>query len=198
MSTQLVAILSFCLPFAAQDAKPAAKAAPPARITLTAPLACLHCTFGEGENCAVCLKLDEKTPVLLIGKAVKPFEEERLSGQAVVAAGTLTRNKDKRLELAAETVLAATPKNLETAPAKGLARVEGHACCAKCDLSLFEQCTMAVKNAAVPIILAGKLADQHASEGAEPRPVVVTGKLFLDKAGVLRLEAVKVEDLKKK
>lgn len=173
-------------------------AAPPARATMTAPLACLHCTFGEGDSCALCLKLDEKTPVLLTGKAAKPFESERLGGQLVIASGSLALNKDKRFELFSEEVLPATPKALESAPAKGYVRVTGHACCAKCDLGKFEQCTMAVKNAAAPLVLAGKLADQHAGESAEPRPVVVTGRLSVDKAGVIRLEAVKVEDVKKK
>jgi hypothetical protein len=36
------------------------KPAPPtAKATVTAEVACLHCTFGEGDGCAVCLKLDE-------------------------------------------------------------------------------------------------------------------------------------------
>ena len=176
-----------------QDAR---KPAPPARVTVSAPLACLHCTFGEGENCAVCLKLDDKTPVLLTGKAAKPFEEHRLEATLVVAAGTLTQDKDKRLTLATESVKAA--KDAAGAPAKGEARIEGHACCGKCDLGKCDVCTMAVKNAAFPIILAGKLADQHAGEGEAPRPVIVTGKLFLDKAGLLRVEATKAEDVKKK
>lgn len=180
----------------AQDAK--LKAAPPAKLTVTAQVACLHCTFGEGEQCVVCLKVDDKTPLLLTGTAAKPFEEDRLGGAVLIATGTLTRNKDKRLELACATVTKATPEVLKTAPGKGQSRVEGHACCAKCDLKKFDQCTMAVKNAALPIILSGDLADQHAGEGAEPRPVVVTGRLFLDKDGTMRIEAAKVEDVKKK
>src|SRR6185437_15318347 len=82
--TSLTLVLLAALPAAGRKA-PAKPAAPPARVTVTAETACLHCTFGEGEHCALCLKLDDKMPVLLDGKAAKPFFASRLDGKVVVA-----------------------------------------------------------------------------------------------------------------
>jgi hypothetical protein len=153
----------------------------------------MHCTFGEGDHCAVCLKLDDKTPVLLAGKTAKQFEEDRLSGKVVVIEGTLSLNKDKRLVLTSDAGRFFTDADRNKAPAKGEVRVVGLACCGKCDLGLCDECTLAIKNAGNPIVLDGKLAAQHAEEGKEAKQATVTGKLFLDKRGLIRVEAKKVE-----
>ena len=96
----LTLVLLAALPGADQKAP-----ARPARVTVTAETACLHCTFGEGEHCALCLKLDDKTPVLLDGKAARPFFASRLDGKVVVAEGTLALSKDKRLMLTCDNIL---------------------------------------------------------------------------------------------
>jgi hypothetical protein len=170
-----------------------AKTSPPAKVTITAELACLHCTFGEGDECAVCLKLDDKTPVLLEGKAAEPFFKDRLKKKVVVADGTLTRNKDKRLVLALAGAHEFTDKDKGKAPEKGQTRIEGQACCGHCDLGLCDECTLALRNGSLPIVLDGKLATQHAEEGKEARGVQATGQLFTDKRGLLRLDAKSVE-----
>jgi hypothetical protein len=176
---------------AADDAAKTDKA--PAKVTITAELACLHCTFGEGDNCAVCLKIDDKTPVLLEGKAAEPFFKDRLDKKVVVAEGTLSRNKDKRLVLTTANAHEYTDKDKGKAPEKGQTRVEGKACCGHCDLGLCDECTLAIKNASAPIVLDGKLAAKHAEEGKEAKPVTATGQLFLDAKGLLRLDAKSVE-----
>jgi hypothetical protein len=168
---------------------PPVKAARTARVTVTAELACLHCTFGEGDGCAVCLKIDAKTPVLLAGKAAKQLEEMRLSKKVVVVTGTLTLNKDKRLVLAGDDARLFADGDKGKAPAKGQARVEGLPACGSCDLKLCDECTLAVVNGPAPIILDGKLAREHA-EGA--RAVTALGRLYLDKRGLVRLDASKV------
>jgi hypothetical protein len=190
-------LLALAAPPADKGAGHGQKPAPPARTTVTAELACLHCTFGEGDHCAVCLKTDDKTPLLLAGKAAKQFEDDRLSGKVLVAEGTLAVTKDKRLVLTSDSAHLYSAKDKEEAPAKGQARVVGNACCGHCDLKACERCTMAVRNADHAIILDGNLADQHAAEGDEVKTVVVVGKLFLDKRGLLRLEAQSVEPEKK-
>ena len=169
---------------------PPAKAARPARVTVTAELACLHCTFGEGDGCAVCLKIDDKTPVLLAGKAAKQLEAMRLSKKVVVATGALTLNKDKRLVLASDDAHLFTDADKGKASARGQARVEGQPACGSCDLKLCDECTLAVVNGTVPIILDGKLAREH-GEGA--RAITALGRLFLDKRGLVRLDASKVQ-----
>src|SRR5262245_59427073 len=93
------AVLLLSLAAGADDAK---KPVPPARVTLTAELACTHCTFGEGDTCAVCLKIDDKTPVLLAGKTAKQFSDESLTKKVVVIEGVLSVNKDKRLVLTSD------------------------------------------------------------------------------------------------
>src|SRR6266581_2267465 len=101
--TQLaVLLLALTTPAVDQGTTDAAKTAAPARVTITAELACLHCTFGEGDHCAVCLKVDDQTPVVLEGKAAQQFEEARLSKKVLVAEGTLSVDKDKRLVLTSD------------------------------------------------------------------------------------------------
>jgi len=191
--TTLSFVLLAALPGADQKA-PAKPAAPPARVTVTAPTACLHCSFGEGEDCALCLKLDDKTPVLLDGKAAKPFFASRLDGKVVVAEGTLALSKDKRLVLTCDNVHAYSDK--DKAPEKGKVRVAGTACCGSCDLNVCDECTLAVANGALPVVLDGKLAAGHA-EAKEGQTLTAVGRLFRDKRGLLRLQADSA-DLKKK
>jgi hypothetical protein len=186
----LTLVLLAALP--AADAKPAA---PPARVTVTAETACLHCSFGEGEHCALCLKLDDKTPVLLEGKAAKPFFASRLDGKVVVAEGALALSKDKRLVLTCASVHAWADKDKGKAPDKGKVRVAGTACCGHCDLGVCDECTLAVGNGALPVVLDGKLAAGHA-EAKDAQTLTAVGKLFRDKRGVLRLQADSA-DLKK-
>jgi hypothetical protein len=193
--TTLTFVLLAALPGADQKA-PAKPATPPARVSVTAPTACLHCSFGEGEDCALCLKLDDKTPVLLEGKAARPFFEGRLDGKVVVAEGTLTLSKDRRLVLTCENVHAWTDKDKGKAPEKGKVRVAGTAVCGQCDLGVCDECTLAVGNGALPVVLDGKLAAGHA-EAKEAQTLTAVGKLFRDKRGLLRLQAESV-DLKKK
>jgi hypothetical protein len=193
--TSLTLVLLAALPAAGRKA-PAKPAAPPARVTVTAETACLHCTFGEGEHCALCLKLDDKMPVLLDGKAAKPFFASRLDGKVVVAEGTLALSKDKRLVLTCDNVHAWGDKDKGRAPEKGKVRVAGAACCGSCDLGVCDECTLAVANGALPVVLDGKLAAGHA-EAKEGRALTAVGTLFRDKRGLLRLRADSA-DLKKK
>jgi hypothetical protein len=188
--------LTLVLLAALPAADPKAPAAPPARVTVTAETACLHCTFGEGEHCALCLKLDDKTPVLLDGKAAKPFFASRLDGKVVVAEGTLALSKDKRLVLTCDNVHAWTDKDKGKAPAKGKVRVAGTAVCGQCDLGVCDECTLAVANGSLPVVLDGKLAAGHA-EAKDAQALTAVGTLFRDKPGLLRLRADSA-DLKKK
>jgi|SRR6516225_729635 hypothetical protein len=82
--------------------KPEPMRTPPAKVTVTAQLACLHCDFGEGEECASCLKLDEKTPLVLTGKAAKELFEQRFSKKVVTIEGTLSLTKEKRMQLTSD------------------------------------------------------------------------------------------------
>lgn len=170
-----------------------AKTVSAAKVTATAELACLHCTFGQGDHCAVCLKLDDKTPLILEGNAAKPFMEQRFSAKVVVAAGTLSLNKDKRLVLTTTDVHAFGDKDKGKAPAKGLVRVTNKACCGHCDLGVVDSCTLAVQNAKAPVVLDGKLAHKYEVESKQNKTVTVTGKLSVDSHGLVRLDAQKVD-----
>ena len=194
MNPFAVLVLALAAPCADKEAK---KPVPPAKVIITAELACLHCTYGQGDSCATCLNLGEKTPVLLAGKTAKQFEPDSLSKKVVVIEGTLSVNKDKRLVLTADEGRFHGDKDKGKAPEKGQAFVTGNACCGKCNLELCEECTVAIKNADFPIVLDGKLAAQHAMEGKDPQPSTAAGKLFLDKRGLIRLDAAKFEMLKK-
>jgi hypothetical protein len=101
MTPLTLALLLVAAPANADKDKPA-KTSPPARVVITAEVACLHCTFGEGDGCAVCLKLDDKTPLVLAGKAAKELFEHRLSKKVVTLEGALSLNKDKRMQLTSE------------------------------------------------------------------------------------------------
>ena len=157
----------------------------------------MHCTFGEGVACAVCLKIDAKTPLVLAGKAAKQWHEERLSKKVLVATGKLSVNKDKRLVLTSDDAKLLVDKDKAKAPAKGQARLEGNSCCGRCNLAVCDDCTLAIRNGEYPVVVDGKLAAQHAEEGKEAKKVIVLGRLFLDDKELLRLNAVKVEWPKK-
>jgi hypothetical protein len=186
MSSIAALVVALALPAAEPQAKEA-----PARVTLTAELACLHCTFGEGDGCAVCLKLDDRTPILLAGKVAKQFEKDNLSKKVVVIEGVLSV-KDRKLLLTADAGRFGTDADKDRAPAKGQARVVGQPCCGMCDLMLCDACILAIRNAAFPLVLDGKLAFQHAEQGKEAKSVTTSGTLFLDKTGLLRLRAASV------
>jgi hypothetical protein len=193
MTQVAVLLLALAAPAADKEAPQEQKASPSARVTITAALACLHCTFGEGESCAVCLKLDDKTPVVLAGQVAKQFEEDRLSGKVVVVEGILALGKDKRLLLTSSNARLHSDKDKGKAPELGQARAVGAPCCGHCDLKLCDECTLAIVNARFPIVLDGKLAMQHADGIPEGKQVIVTGRPFVDKRGILRLEAKQVE-----
>jgi hypothetical protein len=158
-----------------------------AKVVVTAEVACMHCTFGEGESCATALKLDDKTPLLLEGQAAKDLFKVRLDKKVAVVEGKL-QLKNKQMVLVAEKSRLLDEKEAEKA-AKGTAYVEGPAICGRCDLAVCTECTLAVRNDLANIILQGKLAADH----AEGKGVIgVTGKLQVE-AGLIRLNATKVE-----
>jgi hypothetical protein len=186
--------LLLALPLVAgADPQETKKPAPAAEVVITAELACLHCNFGQGDGCAACLKLDDKTPVVLAGKAAQQFHDQRFSKKTVVAVGTLTLNKDKRLLLTSADTHLFDEKEKGKVPEKAQVQVKGVQCCGHCDLDLCEDCTVAIKNTTFPVVLDGKLAKQHAAEGKQVKIIVATGKLFIDKRGLVRLDAVKLE-----
>jgi len=156
------------------DAK---KPLPPAKVTITAETGCTHCTFGFGDSCALCLKLDDVTPIILEGKATEEFFESRLTGALIVVDGNLSVNEDKRLVLKADKARAYADKDKGKAPTKGEARIEG--------IVVRVKDAPAIRNGAHPIVLAGK----H-DEGKQE---TVLGMLKLDKSGAIRLETKKAD-----
>ncbi len=183
VQTALV-LLALAVP-AADDAK---KTDPAARVTVTAEVACLHCTFGQGDGCAACLALDDKTPIVLEGKAAKQFMEDRFSKKVLVVEGVLSINKDKRLVLSSDDAHVLNDKDKGKAPEKGEVRITGTSCCAHCDLGIAKSCAVAIKNATFPIVLQGTLAEKCNEEDRDAKVAVGTGKLSLDANGVLRLD----------
>jgi hypothetical protein len=188
---RLTCIALLLLPLAATGQDKAEKSPPPATVTVTAEIACLHCTFGEGEGCAVCLKLDSKTPVLLGGKLADQFREDRLTKKTVVVTGVLTIGKDKHMLLTGDKGTFASKAD---EAAKGQTKVTGTPVCGKCDLKLCEECTLAIANGPKAIVLDGKRAQDHADDY---KGITAVGRLFLDKRGLLRLDAAKVDTVKK-
>lgn len=192
------AVLLLALSAAAADKNlPDNKTLPPARVVVTADLVCLHCEIGEGDSCAACLKLNEETPVLLEGKAAEQFFKLRFDKKVLVVEGILTRNKDKRLVLTSDNAHLFTDQDKDKAPPKGQLRATGKPVCGQCDLGLCDECTLALVNGAFPLILDGPLARQHADEGKESRMAVIVGRPYIDKRGLLRLEAKQVKLEKK-
>jgi hypothetical protein len=194
MTHATLLLLALAAPAADADAKDAKKA-PPAQVVVTAEIACLHCTFGEGDGCAACLKIDDQTPIVLAGKGAEELTGERFSKKVLVARGKLSVNKDKRMVLTLDESHFLSDKDKGKVPEVGQARVVGDAICASCDLKLTKDCNVTVANAAAPVILAGK----EAQRCPEPDPTTVTavGRPYVDKDGLLRLE-LKSMDLKKK
>lgn len=200
MSAVALLLLASILPAADDkktDKKEPKKPDPAAKVTITAEIACLHCTFGQGNSCAVCLALDEKTPVLLAGNAAKRFEDDRLSKKVLVAEGVLSMNKDRRLVLTTDDAHFQTDKDAGKSPEKGQVKVVGLSCCGHCDLGLTDDCAVAITNATLPIVLEGKLATEQCDEAKEKRTATSVGRLYLDKKGVLKLDATKL-NLEKK
>ena len=85
---QLITVLLLAI-VTQSDAK---KTPAPAKVTITAETACGHCTFGLGDSCALCLKLDDVTPILLEGKASEQFFDSRLNSTLIVVEGTAQRS----------------------------------------------------------------------------------------------------------
>lgn len=190
------AVMLLALTAPAADPKEPVKT-PPAKVVVTAELACMHCTFGEGDGCAACLKIDDKTPVLLSGKIGKEFIDERLAKKVVVVEGALGL-KDKRMDLKADSIRYVGDKEKDKGiPEKGLARIVGAPACAKCDLNIGKECLLAIINPGTPIVLDGKLASKCA-EDFEAKTLTFTGRLFIDKNGLVRLDASKIDGEKKK
>jgi hypothetical protein len=163
-------ITLFLIALTAQaDAK---KTPAPAKVTITAETACGHCTFGFGDSCALCLKLDDATPILLEGKPTEQFFDSRLSSTLIIVEGTLSVNKDKRLVLKADKARAYADKDKGKAPNKGDVRIEGE--------------VIAVNGK--PAIRNGEYSIALADKTAEGKPVTVTGMLSIDKDGKLRLD----------
>lgn len=173
------------------------KKVPAAQVTVTATLVCMHCDFGEGDGCAAALKIDDKTPILLEGKAGKQFFKMRFDKKVLVASGALTINKDKRLVLTSDDAHVLSDADKGKSPPLGLVRVVGTPTCGRCDLALCDECTLAVLNAAFPIVLDGDLANQHAEEGKGSKSASVTGKPSIDKRGLIRVNAKEVKLEKK-
>jgi hypothetical protein len=193
--TRLTAIVLAAAAALGVDQK-AEQGPPAAQVAVTAELACLHCTFGQGDGCAACLRINDETPVLLEGKTAQQFMADRLDHKVVFIEGALSVNKDKRLVLTSDQGRMLTDADKGKVPEKGQARVVGTPCCGHCDLGLAEQCTLAVRNASNPVLLDGKLATECAEEGKAAQTVTVIGKLSIDKKGIVRLDATKVETKK--
>lgn len=191
------AITMLLLLSAFADAKDEKKVTPAAQVTVTASLVCMHCDFGEGEGCAAALKIDDKTPILLEGKASKEFYKMRFDGKVLVASGVLSINKDKRLVLTSDSAHLLGDADKGKAPAQGQIRVIGAPVCGRCELALCDECTLAILNATTPIVLDGELASQHAEEGKASKQASVVGKPYIDKRGLLRLNAKDVKLEKK-
>src|SRR5207247_877698 len=163
----------------------------------------------EGDGCAAALKIDDKTPILLEGKAGKEFFKARFDKKVLVASGSLTINKDKKLVLTSDDAHVLSDADKGKAPLQGQVRVVGTPVCdvadkgkgapsgqvrvvgtpvcGRCELALCDECTLAILNAAAPIILDGDLASQHAEEGKGSRQASVVGKPYIDKRGLLRV-----------
>jgi hypothetical protein len=177
--TSLVLLLALSAP-SAEPAKPA-----PAKVTITAEVACAHCAFGiESEGgCAPCLKLDDKTPVILKGKISEPLLKARFDKKVFVVEGTLSVNKEKVLVLDLSAARERTDADKGKAPDAGQARLTGTVTPKDGGLTL--------QNGTTPVTVESKVAP------TEEKPVTVTGKLGV-KDGKPRLEASSLEPVEKK
>jgi len=190
MTSFLALLLAVSSPAGDKQPKPPA----PAQVTVTGELVCLHCHIGEGDSCAPALRLDGKVPLILAGKAAKKFEELTFDEKKLVATGALSLNKNKRMVLTSDDAQVLTGKEKVKVPPLGRARLVGTPICGKCQLMVCEECTLAVANGKAAIILDGKYAQDHAEDY---RTITATGRLFIDRRGLLRLDATKVDLTKK-
>jgi hypothetical protein len=191
MTSAALLFLALTIPAAdkdAKDTKDAPKTFPPAKVTVTGELACLHCGFGVGDSCCSAIKIDDKTPLQLKGKVADELKKDRFDKKTVVAEGTLSVSKDKVLVLTVDKAHFLSEK--EKAPPAGEARITGVSACASCDLKLTDDCKVAFRNGEAPILLDGKLSEKCAEGG---KTFTATGKLSVDKDGHVRLDAKTVE-----
>lgn len=195
LATLLLSLAALGADNDAKDVKQEIKKAQPAKVTVTAELACLHCSFGVGDSCCAAMKLDDKTPIRLTGKQADELEKERFGKKTYVISGTLTVGKDKVMTLAVDSARVFGDADKDLAPAKGEVRITGTSACGHCDLKITESCQTALKNGDFPVLLSGKEAEKCESDG---KTYTATGKLSLTKAGVVQLELKKLETVKEK
>jgi hypothetical protein len=185
----LLTALALAAPATAVEPEKAPKSA---KAVVTAEVAPAKTPKGQTEAARLVLRINDKTEVLLDLSKVKDTPAVRQPGGVVTVTGVLTLD-GKQAVLTAESVKVFDGK--DKAPAKGVTYLEGDAICGKCDLAKCDVCTLAVKNAAAPVILDGDLAQDHADGKG---PIGVWGRLFVDDRGLLRIEATKVVELTKK
>jgi hypothetical protein len=174
--TSLALLLALSAP-AADAPKPA-----PAKVTITAELVCQHCTFGieDRDGCGACLKLDEKTPVLLNGKVADGLLKARFDKKIYVAEGTLALDKEKRLVLTVTSARERTDADKGKAPEAGQAFITGKLQAKDGKLS--------IENGDAPLAVESKTPPP----GSDANPVTATGKLTV-KDGKPSLEAASVQ-----
>jgi len=186
----LVALFTWGTCIFAEPAKPNANEIAPAKVTVTGEVACLHCHFGQGNGCAPALRLDDKTPLPVLGKAAEVLAPVTFKKRVAAVEGALEL-REKQMVLSAGAAKLLDEK--EPRPARAVAVVEGKPICGRCDLAVCEECTLAVKNGKSPIILDGSKALDHAEDLSW---IGVTGHLKVDARGLLRIDAAKVEKKK--
>src|SRR5262245_28915809 len=98
-----------------------------AKVTVTAEVVCQHCTFGieDRNGCGACLKLDEKTPVLLNGKVADDLLKIRFDKKVYVAEGTLGLDKEKRFVLTVTSAREKTDADKGKVPEAGQVQITG-------------------------------------------------------------------------
>jgi hypothetical protein len=153
----------------------------PAKVTMTAEVVCGHCSFGiESEGgCFAALKLDDKTPVILKGKASEPLARATFDKKIFVVEGTLSLNKDKRMVLTLTSARERTDADKEKAPAAGTVRINGTV--------ESKDGSLTIQNGEVPLALGdGKFAKPEANTLVEAagKVVVKDGKVTLDVTSV--------------
>jgi len=157
----------------------------PAKVTISAELVCAHCSFGiESEGgCCPCLKLDDKTPVIIKGKGSDDLLKSRFAKKTFVVDGTLSMNKEKLLVLDMTAVRERTDADKGKAPDAGQVKITGTAG--------IKDGKLILQNADVPVTVESKTAP------TEEKPITVTGKVTV-KDGKVSLEASSLEPAEKK
>jgi hypothetical protein len=97
---QLLALVA-CLVTVTFVTAEAQKTSKPAKVVVTAEVVCMHCEFGQGDACATALKLDDQTPLLVVGDAAKELFSLRFKKKTAVVEGAL-KLKDKQMVLVAD------------------------------------------------------------------------------------------------